>query len=54
MTFWKAYTESEVQRAIRFYELSPDGQYDKLAAEGLRMLLEIRLKDLSAMGKKPQ
>lgn len=30
---------NEIERAIRFYEGSPDGQYDELAAEALRQML---------------
>jgi hypothetical protein len=30
---------NEIERAIRFYESSPDGQYDELAAEALRQML---------------
>lgn len=32
-------TRSEVDAAILFYEASPDGQYDEIAAEALRVWL---------------
>lgn len=33
------YTADEIKRAIAFYDQSPDGQYDNLAADILRVVL---------------
>lgn len=46
MYFWLNYTEKEILAAIRFYENSPDGQYDRLAVDALKFLLEIRRRDM--------
>lgn len=49
-TLWRTLRErrDEVTKAIAFYDQSPDGQYDEIAAMALRAVLEQMKRDDTA------